>query len=218
MTYSADYDNGVWDAMKSRHMLVFPVTKSIYLSGKLVNKDILLYSPDCLYKPGKRFSFSGREDEIPGMDSLNDYEAESTFVYDSKGRLVQVTSRTGLSMVLLWSYSRQYIIAQISNATLEDIRQNGIDIEALAAKAKPSDADWTALENLRRTLPKSEVVTCKYLPLTGIVERTDGQGRKAVYTYDSFNRLERESEVKDGRMIPVRQYEYHLETERQEQP
>ena len=78
---------------------------------------------------------------------------------------------------------------QISNATLEDIRQNGIDIEALAAKAKPSDADWTALENLRRTLPESEVVTCKYL-------------------------LEREAEAKDGRMIPVRQYEYHLETER----
>ena len=218
MTYSADYENGVWEAMKTRHMLVFPVTKSIYLSGKLVSRDILLYSPECLYKPGKRFSFSGREDEIPGMDSLNDYEAESTSVYDSKGRLVQVTSWTGLSMVLLWSYSRQYIIAQISNATLEDIRQNGIDIEALAAKAKPSDADWTALENLRRTLPESEVVTCKYLPLTGIVERTDGQGRKAVYTYDSFNRLERESEVKDGRMIPVRQYEYHLETERQEQP
>ena len=101
---------------------------------------------------------------------------------------------------------------------LEDIRQNGIDIEALAAKAKPSDADWTALENLRRTLPESEVVTCKYLPLTGIVERTDGQGRKTVYTYDCFNRLERELEVKDGRMIPVRQYEYHLETERQGQP
>lgn len=214
MTYSSDYDYGVWNTMKSRNLLSLPVEKSIYMDNTLVGRSVLLYSPSCLYKPYKEFSYTGRESSTPEVRDMYNMTADYTYTYSDCGRLVQVTSRTGRSMVLLWGYNRQYVIAQIMNATLEDIRKNGIDPQALANKPSPTDADWAALDRLRSKLPESEVITCKFLPLIGMIERTDGHGRTTVYTYDDFSRLENIKEVKNGQPVPVLRYEYHLQTEK----
>lgn len=214
MTYSSDYDYGVWNTMKSRNLLSLPVEKSIYMDNTLVGRSVLLYSPSCLYKPYKEFSYTGRESSTPEVRDMYNMTADYTYKYSDCGRLAQVTSRTGRSMVLLWGYNRQYVIAQIMNATLEDIRKNGIDPQALANKPSPTDADWAALDRLRSKLPESEVITCKFLPLIGMIERTDGHGRTTVYTYDDFSRLENIKEVKNGQPVPVLRYEYHLQTEK----
>lgn len=214
MTYSSDYNNGIWNMMKSKGLLSLPVEKSVYMDNTLIQKDVRLYSADYLYRPYKDFYYTGRESQIPQTNDLRDEGADCTYSYYPYGRLTQATSRTGQSMVLLWGYNRQHIIAQITNATLEEVRQSGINPEALAAKPSPSDAEWQAIGHLREALPEAGIVTCKYAPMIGIIERTDEHGRTAVYTYDDFNRLENVKEVKNGQPVPVMRYEYHLQTEK----
>ena len=51
----------------------------------------------------------------------------------------------GQNTELLWGYHHQYQIAEIKNATLEEVVSQGVNVEAIADKAAPSAADWTLL-------------------------------------------------------------------------
>ena len=56
------------------------------------------------------------------------------------------------------------MIAQIFNATLEEVKAQGVDIEKIGGTAEPTATQWQALHALRSKLPKADVSVMTYDP------------------------------------------------------
>ena len=88
--------------------------------------------------------------------------------YDSLSNHTSIESRMGQSAVYVWGYHRRYVIAQIFNATLEEVKAQGVDIEKIGGTAEPTATQWQALHALRSKLPKADVSVMTYEPEVGI--------------------------------------------------
>ena len=109
--------------------------------------------------------------------------------YDSLSNHTSIESRMGQSAVYVWGYHRRYVIAQIFNATLEEVKAQGVDIEKIGGTAEPTATQWQALHALRSKLPKADVSVMTYEPEVGITSKTDGRGMTTYYEYDDMGRL-----------------------------
>lgn len=137
------------------------------------------YQPESLAEPTVRygdFSLYKKPDiRYVGYDSLSNYTS--------------IESRMGQSAVYVWGYHRRYVIAQIFNATLEEVKAQGVDIEKIGGTAEPTATQWQALHALRSKLPKADVSVMTYEPEVGITSKTDGRGMTTYYEYDDMGRL-----------------------------
>ena len=80
---------------------------------------------------------------------LNKEKPEITYqTYDKSGCNTSLSTRMGQTVVFVRGYHHQYIIAQISNATVAEVQKAGVDFDAIADKTTPSDADWKILHSL----------------------------------------------------------------------
>jgi hypothetical protein len=112
-----------------------------------------------------------------------------------------------LTTVYIWGYRGQYPIAEIRGATYSEV--TGIISEStmnsIATKNEPSISDFTAINNLRTSLPKAFVTTYTYKPLIGIWKTQDPRKVITEYVYDSIGRLQKI--YVDGKA--EKEYEYH---------
>lgn len=126
--------------------------------------------------------------------------------------ILPCTPGMGQSVVLVWGYKHQHIIAQISNATIAEVENKGIDIEALADKEEPTETDWDLLHSLREALPQGRIIITRYEPLIGIISQTGPTGVTVRYTYDEFGRLSETIETgKRENVIQKNEYKYATE-------
>ncbi|MDR1984227.1 MAG: hypothetical protein LBQ28_05325 [Prevotellaceae bacterium] len=130
--------------------------------------------------------------------------------YDSRGNSLYLSKDDAAKVVYLWGYNYKYPIAEIKNATYEDVRTalnytNDNQIETLAAKAEPSASDWTLINNLRTKLPNAQITVNTYKPLVGISTSTNPDGTVVYYEYDELNRLKN---IKDHKGNILQQYDY----------
>lgn len=109
-------------------------------------------------------------------------------VYDIYGNPVAVTKGSNKYSVYIWGYRGLYLLAEIKNATYEQVKTalGGILPESLSVTDSP---DYTQIENLRIQLADAHVTTFKYNPLIGRTETTDPSGIKTYFGYDKSNRL-----------------------------
>ena len=121
-------------------------------------------------------------------------------------------TRQGRSVVLIWGYQGQHIIAQIDGSSLEEVKSQGIVPDLIASREEPTEEDWRLLNQLRSRLPNAQVVTTRYEPLVGIVSQTDARGVTYRYTYDEFNRLCEVIETGEQEHV-LRKTEYKYATE-----
>ena len=136
-------------------------------------------------------------------------ETEYTFHnYDIYGNL-QYASKYGADpVVYLWSYNYQYPIAEIKNASFDQVQTNlgGYSVvNQIAAANEPSSSDLTTINNLRTQLPYALVTTYTYKPLVGKLSMTDPRGVITKYDYDSFGRLIKVTQA--DKVIET--YDYH---------
>lgn len=104
-----------------------------------------------------------------------DFEEEQQVLsYTSNGNPQEVVDRSGVHTVYLWGYNDRYLIAEIKNATWEQV--------SAILNAQP-EAD------LQGSLPNSMVTTWTYRPLVGITSHTPPSGLKTFYDYDTLGRL-----------------------------
>ncbi len=214
--YPDEYSS--YAGMVSKHLVNLPV-ENLSLVNNSVVKAVKTDYKDTLntYLP-KTILALNTTAPLPANSYAQHYVSEVTFdKYDSKGKVLQLSTRNGDKIVYLWGYNHQYPIAEIRNVTYSDVcKASGIGngnettgknkLTTIAGKSVPATADFTAINNLRTYLPNAQVTTYKYKPLVGVTTVTDPSGKTVTYEYDVFGRLYR---IKDLTGKTLEQYEYH---------
>jgi hypothetical protein len=122
---------------------------------------------------------------------------ESRIVYHNRDKYgnAQFISKDGTeNIVYIWSYNGQYPIAEIKNATYDNVL-NAIggqwEIDHIADEAEPSTDDFDLINGLRSNsaLKSAIISTYTYLPGVGMTSSSDSRGNMIYYRYDSFGRL-----------------------------
>ncbi|WP_109438745.1 hypothetical protein [Aquimarina sp. AU119] len=135
--------------------------------------------------------------------------------YDNFGNPLEVSKTDGPHVAYIWGYQDRLPIAKIENATYNQITSY---VANLKAKSN-ADNDRTfgnsgkegilrqALNELRDTLPETQITTYTYDPLVGVTSMTDPKGYTMYYEYDDLNRLK---SVKDdeGNLVSENKYAY----------
>lgn len=216
--YSIDYPNYNDGIFQQNNLVTVPIEESFYTDGVLVKRLHHLHYKDSYIKPWKEYAhynkegysfppeFTGNVDQNLGVPELI-YSS-----YSANGQTVSVQTRQGRSVVLIWGYQGQHIIAQIDGASLEEVKSQGIVPDLIASREEPTEEDWRLLNQLRSRLPNAQVVTTRYEPLVGIVSQTDARGVTYRYTYDEFNRLCEVIETGEQEHV-LRKTEYKYATE-----
>lgn len=133
--------------------------------------------------------------------------------YDLFGNPLYISKGDADKIVYLWSYSGQYPIAEIKNASYADVLAVvktvfGVsDIDALSKLVVPNEKTLKG-DNLQKALPNALITTYTYKPLVGMTSMTDPRGVVTTYEYDSFGRL---SKVKDANGKVINTYDYHYQ-------
>ncbi len=129
--------------------------------------------------------------------------------YDDRGNILQRHRAAGPFEAYLWGYNKQYPIAEVKNATYQDvinvIGQSVID--QLNSNPQTDDQVRNALAPIRSALPNAQVTTYTYSSLVGMTSMTDAKGMTTYYEYDGFQRLVNMRD-KDGNIVKHNDYHY----------
>ena len=142
---------------------------------------------------------------MTGMtQSLTYFNLATYDKYDSKGRLLQMTDRSGLKTCYVWGYAGLYPVAEVVGVDYSAIQSITNQTEPLATTFT------TAQETSLRNLSGAFVTTFVYDPYVGVTKITDPSGRQKSFSYDSKGRIA--AEFKDGG-ARVRSYSYSVVNE-----
>jgi hypothetical protein len=235
--YSADYalnnsqtnDNLIISTMISKNMLDYLAEEQMLIkeggNWNLLNGKLIKYhfpNGTSVSGPAKPLEEYGLETSTPLTDieeskivasgalSFNShYKKRMTYnKYTVYGNPLYISKDDADKTVYLWGYSYQYPIAEIKNATYEQVIEkiSSTTLMNIAIKAEPSASDSTTIHNLRTQLPNAQVTTYMYQPLVGIRTMIDPREVKTTYHYDSFGRLQA---IKDENDETIGTYDYH---------
>ncbi|GEJ43566.1 DUF5977 domain-containing protein [Chryseobacterium sp. ON_d1] len=144
-------------------------------------------------------------------------------VLDNKANYLQVTDKSGISVVTLYGYKQTLPIAKIEGVTYSQLMQllnqptTPIGYLNLDIVSK-SDVDYNstseqelkdALDTFKKNplLKGYSITTYTYDPLKGITSTTKPSGKKEFYKYDNLNRLER---ILDNDLNIIQEFKYNF--------
>lgn len=132
----------------------------------------------------------------------------TALAFDRQGRPLWISDPAGLSTVYLWNGQWTYPVAEIRNATPEEVR-NALGLSGELEGLGESSALDKTLNRLRAKLPQSQIYQYTYIPLVGKSSETAPDGTTTRYTYDSCGRLREVFLMQEGRKRLLESYEYH---------
>ena len=218
--YPTEYDN-YFQTLTGKNILA-PVDVRSYRNGKLISGIQIQYDDNGL--PLTRYKA-----ESTGADIIFNKSNPFTFTpylwnsYNTANLLTSQKVKDNTVSIYLWSYSGQYPIAEIKNATYVNVA--GVIgqtlIDRVASASIPSEADMAAINALRTnttTLKDMQITTYTYKPLVGMLTATDPSGVTTYYEYDDCGRLKETYIYKDNIIAPankqiLQKYEYHYQNQ-----
>jgi YD repeat-containing protein len=128
--------------------------------------------------------------------------------YDAYGNPLQAQQKGGASVVYLWGYKGQHPIAEIKNATYEQVKTaiGESSIVRISDQTSLTTSDENLINSLRDRLTNAEINTYTYQPLVGIKTHTDPRGITTYYEYDDYGQLAR---IRDNSGNVLQSYEYN---------
>ncbi|CAA7386955.1 DUF5977 domain-containing protein [Chryseobacterium fistulae] len=143
--------------------------------------------------------------------------------YDSKGNLLQYTSKDGVSNVVIWGYKQSLPLVQIGGVTYKEVMQKfGLDPDNNQSYlqldiVKKSDLDFNDLskDNLKSSLhtfrntmnlPDSQISTFTHNPGIGVSNIAKPNNMKEDYKYKNDNKL---SQIIGHDEKLVKEYQYN---------
>lgn len=156
---------------------------------------------------------------LPKSIKSQDISSSSTYFteitldkYDTKGNLIQYTTKEGLPVSVVWGYNSSLPIVKIEGAKYDDISTHVQNIITLsnedANNPVKEDLLLTAEDNLRKNsiLNNYQITTYTYDPLIGVTSITPSSGLREYYKYDTTNRLEK---IVDVNNKILKEFNYH---------
>ena len=205
--YPTELSDTISQIMTDSYMIGIPVEKRLLKNNSIIKGLRTIYS----HVSGMILPNLEQELLFEQSNYSREYYTKLKYLnYNTYGKTQQIVYN-GEHITYLWGYKSQYPIAEIKNATFQQVEQLlTMDfISQLANKDIPSESDWTKINNLRNQLPFAEVRTFTYKPLVGILTDTDRRGFTTYYTYDNSGRLI-EIYIKEGSTKHIlKKHEYH---------
>jgi YD repeat-containing protein len=138
-------------------------------------------------------------------------DPQASYEYTAAGNIKTVFRPNGSKTTYLWGYNQQYPIAQLVNASYQDVVAvlGQANIDLLAGSNPGTDAAVRTILDVLRTdvrLKAAQVTTFTYSPGAGVTSATDPRGNTIYYEYDDFQRL---MNLKDQNGKIVKSYDYH---------
>ncbi|MFY1047295.1 hypothetical protein [Chryseobacterium sp. GP-SGM7] len=177
--------------------------KNISDTGKLISKSETKYDD-----PNHLFPTS-----VAALDArTNIISTEITYnKYDSKGNLLQYTTKEGIPVAVVWGYGKTQPVAKIEGFTYDQVSAYISDI------VTKSDADTdasseqvfvNALDAFRNlpALADTQITTYVYDVLIGMKSMTPPSGVREIYQYDTAGRLDK---IIDENGKTIKKYKYN---------
>ena len=212
--YPYNYYDAVYRDMVSRNMIAPVIEQITTRNGNVIAAQRTDYAFNGLLLPSSTYSLNTAS-PVSQSSYSQYYSKDLNFDrYDSLGNILQYTGRDSVPITYLWSYSSQYPIAKIINATYDQVKSalgySDDQIESLRTQTSP---DVDNISNLLHTnLPNAQVATYTYKPLVGMTTETDPRGVVTYYDYDDFGRLKKtyfyDNNDPNKKRI-VKYYDYH---------
>jgi YD repeat-containing protein len=130
--------------------------------------------------------------------------------YDSHGNILEQSKQHDAHYAYLWGYNYHYPIAEIKNATyqqvLDALGQTAID--QLNDNPGTDDNVRQIINNLRANpiLKNSKIKSFTFKPLVGMTSATDENNITTYYEYDEFGRLK---SILDRHKLILKSYQYN---------
>ncbi len=216
--------DSVYDEMLRRNMVAVPLEIVTRKNNAVIRANIDLFEKDSygniVNSENKSLKTSAPVSNYAYLSLYPNITADSrvtTDTYKSKynhsAKLTEYRSeKDGYDVVILWSYSCNYPIAQIMGVSYSDVESvlGATTISSFADKPNPSLAEIKAflLPLLSATKTKNALITCySYIPLVGMASQTEPNGLTTYYEYDDFGRLKR---IRNNTNEIIEEYDYHF--------
>jgi len=140
-------------------------------------------------------------------------ETEVTYdLYDSKGNILQYTTRDGVPTTIIWGYNSTQPIAKVTGLSYSVASALASEIIAASDADINAGTEQTLIDKLdafrkNTALQNAQIATYTCDPLIGLTSITPPSGIREIYKYDSANRLESIKDV-NGKIIKEFQYNY----------
>lgn len=209
--FPGDYADAVHTKMRTKNMTGIPIETIKMTNNEVFAGQKTLYQDTLgIIVPKEVHTL-----ETVTPSTLNAYtglfKASVTFdKHNAKGKVLQASGRDHIPVTYLWSYGNQYLVAEIKNATYQEVETAaalvGLDLNLLADSQSP---DMYKLNALRDQLNDAHISTFTYKPLVGVTSVTDSSKKVTHYEYDSLNRLKEIYIYIDHQKVILEAYEYN---------
>jgi len=141
------------------------------------------------------------------------YNEVSYDKYDSKGNLLQYTTKDGIPVTIIWGYNNTEPIAKIEGVAYAQVSPSSSaivsasDTDAAAGSSNDETALLSELKAFRAQFPNFPITTYTYDPLVGVRSITPPSGITEFYTYDSAGRLVKVIDM-NGKILKEMKYNY----------
>ena len=169
----------------------------------------------------KKYDYDSNGNIIKLYDFVNDETVNyitlnSEYSYYSNGKIKEIKHLDGTYTTYLWSYKWKYPVAEIKNASYNEVKQKITEetITTIATSVTPTSNHLTLIKNLQTSLPNALVTVFTHKPLNGISSITNPDGITTYYDYDAFGNLNEISIGENGgntvRKIESYKYNYKI--------
>jgi hypothetical protein len=175
----------------SAHMTGVPVAVEQRENGATLSKNIVKYNNTGSVLPTSFQNMNVQDNTLKNTITVD--------AYNEEGNVVQSTDELGISTVFIYGYQNSEIIAKITGAQYNNIKNNTALINAVNASNNDYISPATessliaALDTLRKdaAMKDFQMTTYSYNPGEGVTSETSAFGQRLVYEYNETGQVKK---------------------------